>query len=100
MVAGTFRGAGSLLVRPTTEPQPRFYRDVLGLASYRKFAPLDHSGTIFFRGQRFIRGLRTMLSSELLSLPSTFTSLADFTYPEQQEPVPPVSMVSSHPSAL
>ena len=37
-----------------------------------------------------------MLSGELLSLPSTFTSLADFTYPEQQEPVPPVSMVSSH----
>jgi hypothetical protein len=67
----------------------RFYRDVLGLASYRKFGPLDHSGTVFFRGQRFTRGLRAMLSGELLSLPSTFNSLADFTYPEQQEPVPP-----------
>jgi catechol 2,3-dioxygenase-like lactoylglutathione lyase family enzyme len=32
----------------------RFYRDVLGLAVYREFGPLDDPGIVFFPGQGFL----------------------------------------------
>jgi catechol 2,3-dioxygenase-like lactoylglutathione lyase family enzyme len=41
-----------ILVRPCDlDRSLRFYRDVPGLAVYRKFGPLDHPGTVFFLGQ-------------------------------------------------
>ena len=41
-----------ILVRPSDlERSHRFYRDVLGLATYREFGPPDHPGVVFFLGQ-------------------------------------------------
>jgi len=44
-----------ILVRPgNLDRSIRFYRDVLGLAVYREFGPLDHPGVVFFLGQGFL----------------------------------------------
>ena len=40
-----------VLLRPTDpERSLRFYRDVLGLATYREFGPPEHPGVVFFLG--------------------------------------------------
>jgi hypothetical protein len=36
-------------------PQPRFYRDVLGLAVYREFGPPDDPAVVFFLGPRLLK---------------------------------------------
>ena len=41
-----------ILVRPSDLDQSRrFYRDVLGLATYREFGPAEDPGVVFFLGQ-------------------------------------------------
>jgi catechol 2,3-dioxygenase-like lactoylglutathione lyase family enzyme len=41
-----------ILLRPTEpERSRRFYRDILGLAVYREFGPVDDPGLVFFIGQ-------------------------------------------------
>jgi catechol 2,3-dioxygenase-like lactoylglutathione lyase family enzyme len=40
-----------VLLRPTDPERSRaFYGDVLGLAVYREFGPLDHRGVVYFLG--------------------------------------------------
>ena len=53
-----------ILVRPASLNQSRrFYRDVLGLAVYREFGPVDDPGVVFFAGSGLLevsgRGSRT-----------------------------------------
>jgi catechol 2,3-dioxygenase-like lactoylglutathione lyase family enzyme len=44
-----------VLLRPSDPDRSRrFYRDVLGLAVYREFGPLDDPGLVFFLGQGFL----------------------------------------------
>jgi catechol 2,3-dioxygenase-like lactoylglutathione lyase family enzyme len=41
-----------ILLRPgDLDRSRRFYRDLLGLAVYREFGPLDDPGLVFFLGQ-------------------------------------------------
>lgn len=44
-----------ILLRPSDlERSQQFYRDVLGLAVYREFGPLEHGGLVFFLGHGFL----------------------------------------------
>jgi catechol 2,3-dioxygenase-like lactoylglutathione lyase family enzyme len=44
-----------VLLRPSNLARSRhFYRDVLGLAVYREFGPVDDPGTVFFLGSGFL----------------------------------------------
>ncbi|TDD67938.1 VOC family protein [Actinomadura rubrisoli] len=44
-----------VLLRPDDpERSRRFYRDVLGLAVYREFGPVDSPGVVFFLGSGFL----------------------------------------------
>jgi predicted enzyme related to lactoylglutathione lyase len=44
-----------ILLRPSDlDRSRRFYRDVLGLAVYREFGPVDDPGVVFFLGSGFL----------------------------------------------